>query len=131
MIIRLLSAIVLNLLHKITSQEIYMMFYGYLVWSLNHNITKDTYLLRSIPFLLAQSGILCYRRCLFVSNWKTKKKDSQGQKLLTSNSPVVSWKSPCFKEELTGKWKLKSSTVIIQYMKMYKAIWAAKVLLAR
>lgn len=68
MIIRLLSAIVLNLLHKITSQEIYMMFYGYLVWSLNYNITKDTYLLRSIPFLLAQSRILCYRRCLFVSN---------------------------------------------------------------
>lgn len=35
-ITRLFSAIVLNLLPK----EINMMFHGYLVWSLNHNITK-------------------------------------------------------------------------------------------
>jgi len=52
---RLFSAIVLNLLPKVTFQEINMMFHGYLVWSLNHNITKNTYPCGSIPFLLAQS----------------------------------------------------------------------------
>lgn len=53
--------VVLNLLHKVTSQEIHMTFHGYLIWSLIHNITKDTYLFGSIPFLLAHSGILFCR----------------------------------------------------------------------
>lgn len=60
-----------------------MMFHEYLVWSPNHNITKDTYPCRSIPFLLAQFVKL------------KKKEDSQlhlegrnvmkGQKLISSD----------------------------------------------
>lgn len=71
-ITRLLSATVLNLLPKATSQEIHMMFHRYIVWSLIHNITKDTYPCGLIPFLLAQSGISFCRR--FTASFKRKKR---------------------------------------------------------
>lgn len=94
---RLFSAIVLNLLPKVTFQEINMMFHGYLIWSLNHNITKDTYPRGSISFLLVQSVKL------------KKKEDSQlhlegrnvtkGQKQISSDLLVVSWEESMLPRE--------------------------------